>query len=64
LTFFPLKGHIVLNPKKFQFAQRDVDFAGFCISDDAIDPFLKYFNAIPDFSTPPSTTDIEAGLVW
>ena len=56
---------IVLNPAKFQFAQRDVEFAGFRITTDKIDPLPKCYNAIRDFPTPSSTTDIRSwfGLV-
>ena len=56
---------IVLNPAKFQFAQRDVEFAGFRITADKIDPLPKCYNAIRDFPTPSSTTDIRSwfGLV-
>ena len=56
---------IVLNPSKFQFAERVVDFAGFRISEDKIDPLPKYLNAIRNFPTPSTTTDIKSwfGLV-
>ena len=56
---------IVLNPDKFQFAQRTVDFAGFRVSDTTIEPLPKYMDAIREFPTPDSTTDIRSwfGLV-
>ena len=56
---------IVLNPGKFRFARREVDFAGFRISDEAIEPLPKYLDAIRGFPTPASTTDIRSwfGLV-
>lgn len=56
---------IVLNPDKFQFAQRDVDFAGFHMSDTSIEPLPRYIDAIKSFPTPTSTTDIKSwfGLV-
>ena len=56
---------IVLNPGKFQFASKSVDFAGFRVSATAIEPLLKYLDAIRDFPTPTSTTDIRSwfGLV-
>jgi len=59
------KSGIVLNPSKFQFAGRTVDFAGFRISEDRIEPLPKYFNAIRNFPTPSSPTDIKSwfGLV-
>ena len=56
---------IVLNPDKFQFASKIVDFAGFRISEDTIEPLPKYLDAIRHFPTPTSTTDIRSwfGLV-
>ena len=56
---------IVLNPTKFQFSSREVDFAGFHITEDRINPLPKFYSAIQDFPTPKSTTDIRSwfGLV-
>ena len=56
---------IVLNPDKFQFAERSVDFAGFRVSDQTIEPLPKYLDAIRDFPSPTSTTDVRSwfGLV-
>lgn len=56
---------IVLNPDKFQFAQRQVNFAGFLITENRIKPLPKYLEAIRAFPTPTSTTDIRSwfGLV-
>ena len=56
---------IVLNPDKFQFAQRNVDFAGFLITENKILPLPKYIDAIRSFPTPTSTTDIRSwfGLI-
>ena len=56
---------VVLNPDKFQFAQREVDFAGCRITEERIDPLPKFFNAIKDFPTPTNATDIKSwfGLV-
>jgi len=56
---------IVLNPDKFQFAERTVDFAGFRVSDRAIEPLPKYLDAVRDFPSPTNTTDIRTwfGLV-
>jgi len=55
----------VLNPAKFQFAEKTIDFAGFRISDSTIEPLPKYLDAIRDFPTPTSMTDIRSwfGLV-
>ena len=56
---------IVLNPDKFQFSGRKVDFAGFRVSDTTIEPLPKYLDAIRDFPSPVSTSDIRSwfGLV-
>ena len=59
------KAGIVLNPDKFQFAERVIEFAGFRISDDCIEPLPKYLDAIREFPTPKNITDIRSwfGLV-
>jgi len=59
------KNGIILNPEKFQFARKTVDFAGFRVSDSSIEPLPKYLDAIRDFPTPISNTDIRSwfGLV-
>ena len=59
------KNGIVLNPEKFQFAQRSIQFAGFHISDSAIKPHEKFTKAIRDFPTPSRITDVRSwfGLV-
>ena len=56
---------IVLNPDKFQFAQTNIEFAGFEVSKDKILPLPKYLEAIRSFPTPTSTTDIRSwfGLI-
>ena len=56
---------IVLNPKKFQFAQKDIDFAGFRITDNDVQPLPKYLESIRSFPKPKSIADIRAwfGLV-
>ena len=56
---------IVLNPEKFQFAERSVDFAGFRISESVVEPLPKYLNAIQNFPTPKNITDVRSwfGLV-
>lgn len=60
------KARIVLNPNKFQFARKDVEFAGFCITDLSIEALPKFFDAITDFPTTAFTTDIRSwfGLVY
>ena len=56
----------VLNPDKVQFSQQDVDFAGFHISEERIEPLTKYYAAIRDFPVPTSTKHIRNwfGLAW
>ena len=56
---------IVLNPDKFQFAQKSVEFAGFRISANNIEPLPKFIDAIRSFPTPVSNTDIRSwyGLI-
>ena len=56
---------IILNPDKLQFARIEADFAGFRISDSSVEPLPKYLDAIRDFPTPKSITDIRSwfGLV-
>ena len=56
---------IVLNPDKFQFAKRSVDFTGFRISKSVVEPLPKYLNAIREFPVPKNITDIRSwfGLV-
>ena len=55
----------MLNPEKFQFAQREVDFACFPIMSDRIDILPKYFSTISNLPTSVSTTYLRSwfGLV-
>ena len=67
IDFLDLVGRngVVLNFDKFQFAQREVNFAGFHITETSVKPLEKYLTAIADFPTPKRTTDIRSwfGLV-
>ena len=56
---------IVLNPSKFQFCEKTVDFAGFRISANEVASLPKYIATIKNFPTPSSITDIRSwfGLV-
>ena len=56
---------ITLNPQKFKFSQRDIEFGGFSITFDQVKPLAKYLNAIKSFPTPKTITDIRSwfGLV-
>ena len=59
------KNGVVLNPEKFQFAQKEIDFAGFTITKSEIKPQEKFIKAIRDFPIPKSITDVRSwfGLV-
>ena len=52
------KAGIILNPDKFQFAKRTIEFAGVRISESGIEPLPKYLDAIRDFPTPTNISDI------
>ena len=56
---------ITLNPEKFRFAQDEVEFAGFKITNDSVRPCKKFIRAIADFPTPQNLTDMRSwfGLV-
>ena len=56
---------ITLNPKKFQFCQREVEFAGFRITQDSVKPLPKYLDVIRNFPRPTDITGIRSwfGLV-
>ena len=56
---------IILNPKKFQFCKKVVEFAGFRISPDSIEPLPRYIDAIKSFPTPKNSTDVRSwfGLI-
>lgn len=52
---------ITLNPKKFQFAEETVDFAGLTITPTSIKPCAKFLNSIAEFPTP---KDISGARAW
>ena len=56
---------VIINPTKFQFCEKTIDFAGFRISDSEIEPLPKYLDAIRHFPTPKNISDIRSwfGLV-
>ena len=51
---------IIFNPDKLQFARKSVDFAGFRVGESSVEPLPKYIDAIRDFPTPKSITDIRS----
>ena len=59
------KAGIVLNPEKFQFSEPNVNFAGFRITMNSVEPLPKYLDAIRGFPTPKNIQDIRSwfGLV-
>ena len=56
---------ITLNPRKFQFAQDDVDFAGLNITPTNVKPSKKFLESIERFPEPKDLTGARAwfGLV-
>ena len=56
---------IVLNREKFQFSLPSVDFAGFRITPDAVEPSPKHLEAIASYPAPQNITDMRSyfGLV-
>ena len=56
---------ITLNPRKFHYAEDEVEFAGFTITPTEVRPANKFTAAVRDFPTPKSITDVRAwfGLV-
>ena len=59
------KNGIVLNGEKFQFCEKTVDFAGFRVSSEKVEPLPKYLKAIETFPTPRNISDVRSwfGLV-
>ena len=51
---------MILNPDKFQCSRREVDFAGFRITNSSVEPLSKYIEAILKFPTPSNITDVRA----
>ena len=52
---------ITLNPKKFQFPEDTVEFAGITVTSTNIKPSTKFLNSIQHFPTP---TDILGARAW
>ena len=55
------RNSITLNPKKFQFAQDTVYFAGLTITETNIQQSTNFLDAISNFPTP---TDITSARAW
>ena len=60
-----VRNGMVFNPSKFKFGRREVDFAGFTVTDDGVKPTKKMLDAIKNFPKPTSFTGARAwfGLV-
>lgn len=56
---------ITLNPSKFQFAKQSVEFAGFLVTPNSVQPCPRFLEAIEHFPTPKSVTDVRSwfGLI-
>ena len=56
---------VVCNQEKFQFSQQKVEFAGFRITQDTVEPLPKYLDAIREYPTPKNISDVRSwfGLV-
>ena len=54
------KNGIVFNEEKFQFAQENVEFAGFELTTDGYRPPKKVLETIKNFPTPKSITDVRS----
>ena len=59
------KNGVVINPKKFQFSEMEVDYAGFHISASNVRPLPKCIDSIAQFPQPKNISDIRSwhGLV-
>ena len=59
------KAGMVFSPTKFVFAAREVEYAGFWVGWDSIQPTPKYIKNILDFPTPKNISDVRSffGLV-
>ena len=59
------KHGLIFNPRKFKFARKEVEFAGFLITNTGIKPTLKYTEAISNFPTPTNISQVRSwyGLV-
>ena len=51
---------MILNSKKFQFATRNAEFAGFQLGNGKIKPLEKHVVAIQDFPEPKTLTDMRS----
>ena len=59
------KNGLVFSPRKFRFARREVEFAGFLITDTGIKPATRYTESIQNFPTPKNISEVRSwyGLI-
>ena len=59
------KNGVILNEEKLQFCKKEVNFAGFRLTETNVAPLPKYLDSIRNFPTPSNLTDIRSwfGLV-
>ena len=55
------KAGIVLNPEKFQFAERAIEFAGFHVSESSIEPLPSTWMPFEIFPVPKTSVIYVAG---
>ena len=53
-------GGIVFNPKKFVFAEEEVDYLGFRLTKEGLKPTSEFLNNIRSFPSPKSLTDVRS----
>jgi hypothetical protein len=51
---------VVLNPKKFQFAEDEAEFLGFAVTASGVRPTREFVGSILSFPTPSSLTDVRS----
>merc|ERR1712082_101212 len=51
---------IIINPKKFQFAEEEVEFLGFRVTATGVQPTQSFLDGIRNFPTPSSITDVRS----
>ena len=62
IDFLELTGNngVSLNPHKFQCCKKEVDFAGFRVTESTVKPLPKFIKGIKNFPTPKNITDVRA----
>ena len=58
------KSGMVFSASKFVFGAKEVEYAGFLVGDDTIQPTPKYLQSILNFPTPKILAMSDPGLGW